>query len=110
MRDLGIRRSILAASYRFAKIATLGLGQGLKSYHGWSIQMYEGKDFPGWNRVRRAHPKIGRNSLIFCKSGTDRWCGKTRQLIQHKLLKPHPNECGRKRRLDRATTATKHRT
>jgi len=51
MRDLGIRRSILAASYRFAKIATLGLGQGLKSYHGWSIQMYEGKDFPGWFRA-----------------------------------------------------------
>jgi RNA polymerase sigma-70 factor (ECF subfamily) len=48
-----------------------------------------------WNGIGRVHPKFGRNTLIFwnCRAGYHR--GKAAQTVQHKLLKPHPSDCGR---------------
>ncbi len=76
------------------------------------MQASEGKGFPrsdwSWNRAWGKPPKIGRNTLIFWNCGEYGGNDQTLQTIQQKLLMPHPNECGRKRRLDRATTAKKH--
>jgi len=40
------------------------------------------------------HPQIGRKALIFWNCGGYRRHGNAAQTIQHKLLMPHPNECG----------------
>jgi RNA polymerase sigma-70 factor, ECF subfamily len=48
---------------------------------------------------QRKHPKIGRNTLIFWNSADYGSRGLAVQTVQHKLLKPHPNECGRKSNL-----------
>jgi hypothetical protein len=56
------------------------------------------------------HPKIGRNNLIFWNRGGRNLRTEVTQTVQHKLLMPHPNDCGRNRHFDRATTDKRHRT
>ena len=48
-------------------------------------------------KMGRGHPKIGRNTLIFWNCGDRQLRTMVTQTIQHKLLMPHPNECGRNR-------------
>src|SRR5580704_431078 len=44
--------------------------------------------------VDDVYPKIGRNTLILWKCGQYFRSGRAAQTIQHKLLMPHPSECG----------------
>jgi hypothetical protein len=75
----------------------LGFSFGL----GVRVQGCGCKGFPaaseGSSWLGPANSKIGRNTLIFwsCEG-----CGlrtKVTQTVQHKLVMPHPNDCGRNR-------------
>jgi hypothetical protein len=99
--------------YQFTKNATLRFGSGLnprgRCAHSSVHRQRLSSGILIAKKLDRRHPKFGRNTLIFCKREGGYHRGQWLQPIQHKLLIPHPNECGRKRELDRATTATKHR-
>jgi hypothetical protein len=49
----------------------------------------------GWDGYPEEPPEFGRNSLIFWIQYLDTYRHKDAQPIQHKILTPHPNECGR---------------
>jgi hypothetical protein len=88
-------------SYQFAEVATVPLDWGLKLRASGDVQDYECKGFP--DSVREQdwgcpfHPQIGRNTLIFWNCERHFGNGNSTQTIQHKLLMPHPSECGREK-------------
>ena len=98
----------------FEDCESLGL-LGFKSFVvGTMVQTYEGKGFPSSKAAGRdwvvLSPRIGRHPLIFWNLAGANRNAQGLQTIQHKLLMPHLIECGRKRQLDRPTTATGQRT
>jgi|SRR5580698_10007681 hypothetical protein len=57
------------------------------------MQRLSGLDWGG-NRMVWEHPKIGRNTLIFWKCRGYVGYSRPAQTVQHKLLMPHPSDCG----------------
>jgi hypothetical protein len=100
------------ANYQFPEVATLRSNRGFEVQGDWiSSNSANAKAFRHrWAGIwlGGGHPEIGRNTLIFWNCGGYFSYGRVAQTIQHKLLMPHPSECGRNRQLDRATTARGH--